>query len=253
MRIRKIAGYIVFVALMQVSVVNIVNAQDFSPETQAFLKNAGVTEKDLKPSPVAGLYELQSGSRIYYLSKDGQFLVIGNLIDIQTNKNLTEERMGGIRAESIAVVGDDRLVAFNAEKTEHTVTVFTDIDCGYCRKLHSEMDQYNKLGISVKYLFYPRAGIGSDSYKKAVSVWCSKDRHEALTRAKSGEPIRESNCDNPVSSHFLLGEEIGIRGTPAIITEAGELLSGYMPPANLRRELDQLRSEQTGSNKLSRK
>lgn len=247
---KKLSVFIVFFVLLQAGMAS---AQDFSPATRVFLDSIGVTEKDIKASPVAGLYELQSGLKIYYLSKDGQFLLIGNLIDIQAKKNLTEERLGGIRAEAIAAVGDDRLIAFNAEKTEHTVTVFTDIDCVYCRKFHSEMNQYNELGISVEYLFYPRTGIGSDSYKKAVSVWCNKNRHEAMTRAKAGKSIAEASCDNPVSSHFLLGNEIGVKGTPAIITESGKLLSGYVPPVNLKRELDQIKSQQTASSKPSGK
>jgi thiol:disulfide interchange protein DsbC len=137
-------------------------------------------------------------------------------------------------------VNEQESIAFGAEKPRHTITVFTDIDCGYCRKLHSEMDQYASYGIKVNYLLFPRNGITSPGYSKAVSVWCSKDRAEALTKAKNGEELQAENCDNPVAGHFELGQKIGVTGTPAILTADGVLMPGYLPAKQLAQRLDDM-------------
>jgi len=116
--------------------------------------------------------------------------------------------------------------------------VFTDLDCGYCRKLHSEMAKYNELGIRVRYLFFPREGPDTESWDKAVSVWCSANRNDALTRAKKGETIKAAKCKpNPVQRDYELGQDVGLRGTPAIVLPDGDLLPGYVPPAMLAQRL----------------
>jgi thiol:disulfide interchange protein DsbC len=121
------------------------------------------------------------------------------------------------------------MVIFAPEKYQHTVTIFTDIDCGYCRKLHAEVSKYNDLGIRVRYLMFPRAGQGSLAYRKAVSVLCASDRNTAMTRAKAGEEIEMKECDNPVDREMALGQEVGVTGTPAIFLESGDLIPGYVP------------------------
>jgi thiol:disulfide interchange protein DsbC len=128
-----------------------------------------------------------------------------------------------------------------AGPTKHTVTVFTDIDCGYCRKLHQEIADYNQQGIKVRYLMYPRAGVGSESYNKAVWVWCADDRQDAITRAKRGEEIPHKTCANPVKEQFELGQTLGVRGTPSIILENGQMVPGYVPAAQLAQMLDENR------------
>jgi thiol:disulfide interchange protein DsbC len=124
-------------------------------------------------------------------------------------------------------------VIFAPDKPKHTVTVFTDIDCGYCRKLHREIDGYLKAGIRVRYLFFPRAGLGSESFNEAVSVWCAADRQQAMTDAKAGKPIEAKTCENPVIDHMQLGESLQISGTPAIVLESGDLVPGYVPAERL--------------------
>ena len=118
-------------------------------------------------------------------------------------------------------------------QTQHTVTVFTDIDCGYCRKMHSQMAAYNKEGIKIRYLMFPREGVNSDSFNKAVAVWCADDRQDAMTKAKRGEEIARKTCDNPVEAQFELGQKLGVRGTPSMILEDGEMIPGYVPPTQL--------------------
>jgi thiol:disulfide interchange protein DsbC len=194
--------------------------------------------ENVRNTPVAGLYELQAGTQIFYLSQDGKYLITGNLLNMETRENLTDTRMKGIRLNVVSAVSKDQMISFKSKNEKHSITVFTDIDCGYCRKLHSEMDDYNKQGISVNYLFYPRTGLASESYNKAVSVWCSKDRNKALTEAKAGKDLPAAKCTNPVAQHFQLGAELGVTGTPYIITDQGAVLPGYIPPVALERELD---------------
>ena len=145
-------------------------------------------------------------------------------------------------AEAIDDLGEDSMIVFAPKKVNHTVTVFTDIDCGYCRRLHTDMAGYNDKGIRIRYLFYPRAGIGSESYNKAVSVWCADDRKQAMTQAKAGQPVAPKTCENPVDEHYALGQAMRLQGTPALILESGETVPGYVPPDKLRQALDQRRN-----------
>ena len=138
----------------------------------------------VKPSEVKGLYEVIVGANIFYVSEDGKYLLQGRLVDVAARKDLTEEKLSGTRKQAIEKIGQENMIVFKPKIGKYTVTVFTDIDCGYCRKLHSEIDQYLAQGITIQYLFFPRAGKDSDSYNKAVSVWCAKDRNAALTACK---------------------------------------------------------------------
>lgn len=196
----------------------------------------------VKDSPMAGVAEVVSGPSVFYVSQDGKFLLKGNLIDVATGVDLTEARAGEARRGAIEKVGAENMIVFAAQPQKHVVTVFTDIDCGYCRKLHAQIAEYQKEGITVRYMFYPRAGHGSDSYHKAVSVWCAKDRQAALTRAKKGESLEAKECDAPVDMHMALANALGINGTPMIITPKGEILPGYVPPKQLAEYLVQEKS-----------
>jgi len=189
-------------------------------------------------APVPGLYEVTLGPRLFYMSEDGRYLIQGDVIDVASRKNLTEAKLAAAKKRALEQLDEKTMVVFPAKKPAHTVTVFTDIDCGYCRKLHREMEGYNEAGISVRYLFYPRAGIGSPSYDKAVSVWCADDRRQAMTDAKTGKEVENKSCKNPVEDHLALGEAMGVTGTPAIVLEDGEVLPGYIPAKRLSKFLD---------------
>lgn len=197
----------------------------------------------IKPSEVKGLYEVTVGANIYYVSDNGKYLLQGRLVDIATRTDLTEEKLSATRKLALDKVGEDNMVIFKPKINKYKVSVFTDIDCGYCRKLHSEIDQYLAQGITVQYLFFPRAGKGSDSYNKAVSVWCADDRNEALTAAKKDQKILAKTCDNPVDEHMQLGADFDVKGTPMIVTEKGNVFPGYMPAKQLAEALD---SEKSG-------
>ena len=139
----------------------------------------------------------------------------------------------------LAKVPESRKIIFAPANPKYRVTVFTDIDCGFCRKLHSEMAQYNSLGIRVRYLFYPRSGPDTESWNKAVAVWCSSNRNDALTRAKNGEPLKAPKCDaSAVMRDYELGDAFAVQGTPAIIMPNGDMLPGYLPPAMLLKRLE---------------
>jgi thiol:disulfide interchange protein DsbC len=214
------------------------------PDPNAAIKQSlakvlpGVTPDQIQPSPMQGVSEVLVGPRLFYISDDGRYLLQGSLIDLETRKDISEERRKDIRLDAINNVGDDNMIVFPAEEERHTITVFTDIDCGYCRKLHKEVDQFNAEGITVRYLMFPRSGINTPSFDKAVSVWCADDRRAALTKAKAGETVTPRKCDNPVKEQFELGSLLGVTGTPALILDDGELLPGYVPAKRLAQALD---------------
>ena len=192
-------------------------------------------------SPVDGFYEAVYGTQIIYVSDDGRYIMQGILMDIENDKrDLTKAAAKRARKKYLSTVEKQEAISFGAQKPRHTVTVFTDIDCGYCRKLHAEIDQYASYGIKVNYLLFPRSGINSLSYSKAVSVWCSDDRAQALTKAKRGENLAAQNCHNPVAEHIDIGSKVGVTGTPALLTASGELMPGYLPAKELAERLDRL-------------
>lgn len=197
-----------------------------------------VRPEDIRPSPIPGLFEVQHGADIGYVSADGRHYIDGDLFDLQSHDNLTERRRQQARLARLAAFGDEAAIVFAPRgPVRHTVTVFTDIDCTYCRRLHQEMNELNRLGIRVRYLMFPRTGPDTESWHKAEAVWCSADRKDALTRAKRGETIKAGPCQTPIEEHYELGRELGIRGTPGIISDKGEYIAGYLPAAQLARLL----------------
>ncbi len=212
--------------------------------------NRGAIEKSLRslapgfkadsiaPSPIKGISEVQVGPQLYYVTNDGKYLIQGSLIEIKSRTDLSEARRKAIRLDAVNAVGEDNMIIFPASKPRHTITVFTDIDCGYCRKLHKEVGQFNDKGITVRYLMFPRSGVNTPSYYKAVSVWCEDDRNAALTESKAGKTLPKADCDNPVKAHMELGKLLGVNGTPAIVLDDGELFPGYVPAVKMARMLD---------------
>ncbi len=202
-------------------------------------KLPGAKPDDFKPSPVPGVFELARGSDIVYVTADGKYAFAGDLFDLNSDTNISERRRRDLRAQLINAVPESQMLVFAPKTTKYTVTVFTDVDCGYCRKLHSEISKYNDLGIRVRYLFFPRSGPDTESWAKAVTVWCSPNRNAALTQAKRGDAIKPLKCaDTPVARDYELGKDIGLRGTPAIVLANGDMLPGYLPPALLAKRLE---------------
>jgi len=194
----------------------------------------GAQPDSIAPTPIPGLYEIVLGGQVLYLSADGRFAVQGEILDLATLANLTDNRRGELRGKAIEAVGEENMVIFAPEgPIKHTVTVFTDIDCGYCRRMHEQMPTYHQEGIKIRYLWFPREGAGSASFAKSIGVWCAADRLDAMNRAKRGEDIERKTCDNPVQAQYELGQQLGIRGTPSLVLESGEMIPGYVPPAQL--------------------
>ncbi|HUL82673.1 MAG TPA: DsbC family protein [Gammaproteobacteria bacterium] len=205
-------------------------------------KLTGVEAKDITDSPIKGLYQITLGSTIAYITTDGHYLFKGDIYDADTSTNITEETRSQARVAMLAAVDPKSMIVFKPKdgKVKHTVTIFTDVDCGYCRQFHREIDKVMALGIEVHYLFFPRTGPNTESWEKAERVWCAPDRNAALTKAKLGGDLPKPNCGStPVEDHWSLGRKIGVRGTPSMFSESGELIGGYLPPATLLKSLDE--------------
>jgi thiol:disulfide interchange protein DsbC len=196
----------------------------------------------IAPSPIAGMFEVVIDGSLVYVPADGKYLISGDVWQVDGKKNLSDARRAGLHKTALHSFGDDKRIIYPATGPEkHKVTVFTDIDCGYCRKLHQDIANYNKAGITVEYMFFPRAGIASESYNKIVSVWCAADRNEALTKAKGGADPELKTCPNPVAEEFELGRRIGVAGTPAIFAEDGSQIGGYLTVDQMVSRLDTIK------------
>lgn len=202
----------------------------------------GVPPDRIRASILPGLYEVSFGPTVVYVSADGRYLIQGDLVELESGKNHTRDRRREHRRERMARAKDNEKIIFGPEDAKYTIDVFTDIDCPYCVRLHNQMAEYNRLGIRIRYLAFPRAGIPSRSYDKAVSVWCSDDKQIAMSKAKSGMRIPEKKCDNPVEKQFALGRAVGVRGTPSLILENGQLVPGYVQPPELLEMLEENRA-----------
>jgi thiol:disulfide interchange protein DsbC len=232
---------VIAASLLTVGSFGQVLAQASKEEIAAKLNS--VDPSDITESPVAGVYQIQAGSRVAYITTDGRYLMQGELYDLDTSENLTEQTRAASRVGMLAAVPRESMMIFAPENgpAEHTITIFTDIDCGYCRQFHREIDQVTKLGIEVHYLFYPRTGPNTESWAKAEKVWCAgeADRNAALTRAKLGGEVPKEECsDTPVSAHWQLGHDIGVTGTPSVIASNGEVIGGYLAPNQLLERLE---------------
>ncbi|ORU90334.1 MAG: disulfide bond formation protein DsbC [Cycloclasticus sp. symbiont of Poecilosclerida sp. M] len=199
----------------------------------------GVSVDQISESPIKGLYQVSIGMRIVYVSADGRYILQGDMLDLKTRENLTESLQNKARTFALAKLDEKDMIVFPAKNEKHVVTVFSDIDCHYCRKLHAELNTYLDEGITVRYLFFPRSGINTPSYDKAVSVWCAKDRNQALTDAKLNDEVVAKTCKNPVKEQLELGVAMGVSGTPAIVAASGALIPGAVPAKDLIKYLNQ--------------
>lgn len=209
----------------------------------------GEEPDNVRATEMPGLYEVTVGTEVVYVSEDARFLMYGNLIDRVKKVDLTRkaqedaEKAFSVKRKAIMDSQDaSKTITYKAKDEKQVLTVFTDIDCPYCVKIHDDVPELNKQGITVQYYLFPRAGVGSPSYTKAVSTWCADDKLVALTKAKNRQAIPPKTCENPVADQYKLGQEIGVTGTPALITEKGTLLPGYIPANVLVSRLEQEKS-----------
>jgi thiol:disulfide interchange protein DsbC len=198
-----------------------------------------IEAKDVTISPVDGWYTIQKGSIVAYISTNGRYLLQGDLIDLDQNVNMSDVARNQSRRELMASVKNEDVILFSPAEKKYSVSVFTDVDCTYCRRLHAQIDEYLAHGIEVRYLMYPRNGPTSHAWTTAEHVWCASDRNSALTAAKNDQKFAFSNCDaSIVQSQYQMGQDVGLSGTPAIVLDDGTLISGYLPPDQLKARLD---------------
>jgi len=195
---------------------------------QALAKSMpGVKPTKISETPVSGLFEVVVGSQVVYMSVDARYMIEGDLYDLKTKENVSEASKSVIRKAAIDELGSANMLVYKPETVKNTITVVTDIDCPYCRRLHSEIPDYMKNDVEVRYVFMPLKGAAD--MKKTVSVWCADNRQAALNIAKAGGDVEEKTCENPIKEHLQLAHDLGVRGTPAIVLENGEMLPGYVP------------------------
>jgi thiol:disulfide interchange protein DsbC len=207
-----------------------------------------IEPENVMVGPIDGWYTIRKGAIVAYISKDGRYLLQGDLIDLEKQVNLTEESRDQARREMLSALPENQMIIFSPEEVKYSISVFTDVDCSYCRRLHSQINDYLGEGIQVRYLLYPRNGPKSQSWVKAERVWCSDDRNEALTLAKLDKEFESHNCDaSIVSNHYVLGQDVGLQGTPAIVFENGQLISGYVPAKRLSEQLESVSQQDKGA------
>jgi thiol:disulfide interchange protein DsbC len=210
-------------------------------------------------SVIPGMYEVVVGQYVLYVSADGRYMLQGDLYDVHKRVNLTDEIRQEGRVKAMKALDSDSLIVFSpkSDKVKYTITAFTDVDCGYCRKLHKEIKEYNALGIAVRYASYPRAGVNSPSYYKAAAVWCAVDRNKAMTMAKNGatleqlkglEQVKGKTCDDSIQQQMKIANLVGVTGTPTLVMQDGSVLPGYLPPKQLLQALDEDAKQNQASN-----
>jgi len=195
----------------------------------------------MSDSAIPGLFEVATDQGIFYVNADASNLIQGSLyqIDDQGVTDLTEQAMGKVRQQAIQALASET-INYPAENEKYSITVFTDINCGYCRKLHNEVAQLNQLGVSVKYLAFPRGGLNSKTYQDMASIWCAENPEEAMNNAKRGGKVVPETCTNTVAKQYELGRRLGVTGTPAIVFDNGQMQPGYVPAAQLVGILEQM-------------
>jgi len=191
-------------------------------------------------APVPGFQQAIVAGQVLYVSNDGKYLMQGTLYDIDNKRDAGAAALAGMRKALLKQIPLKDRIVFAPAKPKYTVTVFTDVECGYCRKMHGEIDEYLKQGIAVQYVAFPRMGLASDDFRKMVAVWCAKDRKQALTAAKQDKAVPPADCTNPVAMQYRLGQRMGLEGTPMVLAADGTQLGGYVPPVQLRQMLDKL-------------
>jgi len=231
----RVVSFLAVLALAAVVAAPLRAAED--PRVALAAKLPGVTPDELQPSPIAGIYELSRGAEVTYVTADGQFLFTGDLYRVSKSgdfPNLSAQRRNELRKELLAGLPESQMIVFSPAQPKYTITVFTDPECPWCRRMHSQIAEYNRLGIKVRYAFFPREGMDSSAARTLDAVWCSKDRKDALTRAKLGQPVKAASCGvTPTKRSYELGHRIGVESTPNVILEDGELIPGYLPPRDL--------------------
>ncbi|MCF2948366.1 bifunctional protein-disulfide isomerase/oxidoreductase DsbC [Paraglaciecola aquimarina] len=213
------------------------DAQDFSQVRNKVSRTLQLEIMSIAESPVPGLLQVMTERGLFYVSQDGSYFVQGRIFNLdQGMRNETEVALTGARLAGLENFKDS-VIEYKAEKEKYVVNVFTDITCGYCRKFHNEMQEYNDLGITVRYLAFPRAGLSGQSYHDMVSVWCADNPQKAMDEAKNGSQVAAKKCQSKIAEQFSFAQQMGVNSTPNIVLPDGSLILGYQPPAQLEQAL----------------
>ncbi|HHO8486513.1 TPA: bifunctional protein-disulfide isomerase/oxidoreductase DsbC [Klebsiella pneumoniae] len=208
------------------------------------LAKLGVQSTDIQPSPVSGMSTVLTDSGVLYVTDDGKHIIQGPMYDVSGAQpvNVTNQLLlGKLNALS------NEMIVYKASKEQHVITVFTDITCGYCHKLHEQMSDYNALGITVRYLAFPRQGLQSQAEQDMKAIWCAKDRNKALDDAMNGKGVQPASCSIDIAKHYTLGVQMGVNGTPAMVLSNGMVLPGYQGPKELKAFLDEHKKQTSGN------
>lgn len=234
-------------ALVLALALNVVSAVSIAEEVKDYAVVKNKIESVLRfevlsiaDAPIDGLVQVSTNRGLFYISEDGKFLVSGKIFNVDAGmRDETEQSLSVLRKDGV-VEFNDSMIEFKAPDEKYVVSIFTDITCGYCRKLHREIENYLASGITVRYLAFPRGGLASKSYKDMVSVWCAKDQQDAMTQAKAGDSVDTATCENMVAKQYEFGQQVGVTGTPNIILPNGGLIPGYQPAQDLLTTLEQI-------------
>ena len=234
----KSAALATGLCLVITSAVSSVQVADFTDTKAKIERKLGMKVSAIGDAPVPGLLQIVTSKGLFYTSEDGKYFLQARIYNLDEDmRNETELALTDMRLDGLKQFADS-VIEYKAEKEKYVVNVFTDITCGYCRKLHNQMDEYNDLGITVRYLAFPRGGLNSGSYKNMVSVWCAEDPQKAMTEAKNGDSIVAKKCATKVAEQYAFGQKIGVSGTPNIILPDGSVIPGYQPPKKMAEELE---------------
>ena len=227
-------------AIIATSLVSLVaNAADETAIREKLTTMLGLEVDSFADSPVKGLVQVSTNRGLFYVSENGEYLLQARVFNIDENmRNETEVALSSLRLDGVKEMASSA-ITFKAKEEKHVITVFTDITCGYCRKLHNEIGELNDSGITVRYLAFPRSGLNSENYEDMVSVWCAANPQQALTDAKAGDNVASASCKNKVAEQYMLGQKLGVNGTPNIILPDGSLVPGYQPAELLVQALEQ--------------
>ena len=197
----------------------------------------GAVIEQIEPSPIPGIYAVYYGDlQPIYVTQDGSFFIYGDIYKININSisNITEKSIVERRKLILQNIPSEELISFKSSNEQFSVIVFTDVDCGYCRKLHNQIDEYNSLGISINYAAFPRSGLGTSAFTKMVGAWCSNNPKDSMTKLKNNLTLDISFCENqPVSKQYIIGKKLGVDGTPSVFSMDGEMFPGYIEPEEL--------------------
>ena len=225
---------ILFISIFTLS---ISTSEDNIRESLKNILPDGAIIESIEATPIEDMYAVYYGDlQPIYVTKDGSFFIYGDIYKINSNSisNITDESIAERRKIILKDIPLNELISFKSKNEQFSVIVFTDVDCGYCRKLHNQINEYNKLGISINYAAYPRSGLGTSAFTKMVGAWCSDDPKGSISKLKNNKNLDLSFCDSqPVSKQYVIGQKLGVNGTPAIFSMDGDMFPGYIKPKEL--------------------